>query len=86
MVTLAKQGSKRRKRMPKIGDRLTVTIRGPNILSGAATASGNATIGASTVISAKGTIIGDLGNNWLVELDDLLFGNKRIALPKDRVR
>jgi hypothetical protein len=85
MVVSAKQKGNRGRRMAKVGDRVTVTIHGPNVLSGTATISGNIVLGGSTEITSKGTIMGDLGKDWLVELDDTLFGNKRIALPKDRV-
>lgn len=71
--------------MAKVGDRVTVTIRGPNTLAGTATASGTTTILQGDVITAPGKIIKDLIDSWLVEFDEALLGNKRMVIPKDRV-
>ncbi len=71
--------------MPKIGDRVTVTVHGPNTLAGTATSTGSTAIGVGVSIIAKGKIIGDLGDQWLIELDDPLLGNKRMAIPKTGV-
>ncbi|MBI2851950.1 MAG: hypothetical protein HYX84_02430 [Chloroflexi bacterium] len=74
--------------MVKIGDRVRVTIRGPNVLAGTAqtnTAAGTYTIGEGVSFDASGKIIEDLGNSWLVEFDSPLLGSKRMVIPKSRV-
>jgi len=74
------------KRMAGIGDKVTVRIEGPTVLSGTATASGSTAIGEGFKIEARGTIIGESEKNWLVELERPLYGNIQIALPKDKVK
>jgi hypothetical protein len=74
--------------MAKIGDRVKVTIRGPNILAGTATtntATGTYALGEGTSIGAMGKIIEDLGETWLVEFDAPVLGSKRMVIPKSRV-
>ena len=71
--------------MAKIGDRVTVTIRGPNTLAGTATSSGTISIGQGATITIQGKIINDLGDNWEVKLDVAFAGNNRILIPKTRL-
>jgi hypothetical protein len=86
MARLARARVKGNKHMAVIGDKVRVTIQGPTVLSGTATASGSTTIPAGIEITAQGTIVEDSGNNWIVELNGLLYGSRRITLPKDRIQ
>lgn len=71
--------------MARIGDRVRVKIGGPNVLAGTATASGTARISQDEVVTRTGIIVEDLGDHWLVEFDEALFGAKRMVIPKSRV-
>ena len=72
--------------MAKVGDRVTVTIRGPNVLNGtSSTAMATTALGIGQSTTVTGKITEDLGDNWLVELDSPLLGGPRIIIPKTKV-
>ncbi len=70
--------------MAKIGDRVVITIHGPNLVND--TSTGSTVIGQGTSIMLDGTIIEDLGGEWSIALDDpRIIGTDRIAVRKDRI-
>ncbi len=62
--------------MPKVGDRVTVKIRGQ------ATVSGTLSIGEGASISVPGTIVEDRGEYWVVELNMSIEGKNRMLVLK----
>lgn len=62
--------------MPKIGDRVTITIRGEAALSS------TASVGEGGFFTVGGRIIEDQCENWLIESDISLAGRNRMLVPK----
>ena len=65
--------------MAKIGDQVRVTIQGPAELSGTATLNRGQ-------ITVSGIIIGESGEEWIVELDASFDGRNRLRIRKSAVR
>ena len=66
--------------MPKVGDRITVTISGPSILRG------TLTIGQGSSVGVAATIVEDLGNSWLIQLDISVAGKNRMIILKSAIK
>ena len=66
--------------MPKVGDRVSVTIRGEAVLSG------TASVSEGGFLTVGGKIIVDLGDNWLIKTDISVAGQDRILVPKSAYR
>lgn len=64
------------RRGAKIGDRITLTIKGPTTLAG------TLDIGAGAAMTAPGKIVADRGESWLVQLDITVSGQNLILVPK----
>lgn len=68
--------------MAKIGDRITITMSGPAVLTNTATSSGLSSIPEDAEITVTGRIIAEIKDNWIIELDISLDGNNQIFIPK----
>ena len=66
--------------MPKVGDRVSLTIRGEAQFAGTASVApgGNVRIG--------GIIVEENGDNWVIRLDMSFGGRNEIAIPKSAYR
>jgi len=85
-MRMLEKRNKRDRKMAKIGDRVTITIHGPNVLNGtASTAMATTPLGIGQLIAVKGKITEDLGDNWRIQLDSPFLGGQHIVIPKTRV-
>lgn len=66
--------------MPKVGDRVTVEIRGAPV--GGTSVTTGFTIGPGAQIRVQGKIVEDHGDYWLVELTISVGGRNRLLVPK----
>ena len=66
--------------MPKVGDTVTVQIRGAPE-AGTSVGSG-LTVGPGAAMSISGKIVEDLGDHWVVQLGMSVGGKNRILVPK----
>ena len=84
MMLRRRQKKNRGTRMAKVGDRVRIMITGPGILSNATTTtSGNISIpDTASPITVGGRIIREVGDDWIVELDVSIEGNRQMLIPK----
>jgi hypothetical protein len=62
--------------MPKVGDHVKVTIKGPADLSG------TLQVGRGAVIAMAGVIVRETIDAWIVELNISVAGKNELVVPK----
>ena len=67
---------KQTRRMPKVGDKVALTIKGPTTLAR------TFEIGPDATVSFDGVIVADTGDAWVVELKVSISGRDRINVSK----
>jgi len=70
--------------MPKLGDNITIEIKGAP--DGGTALSGAVKIGPGASMRSSGKILEDHGDYWLVELTISVQGKNRILVPKSTGR
>ena len=73
-------------RIARVGDNVTVQIRGNDksgtVLSGGGPGTASISIGPGTSVQLSGRIVENLGDSWLIELSMSIGGKNRIVVPK----
>lgn len=67
---------KQTRRIPKVGDKVTLAITGPITLGR------TFEIALGATVSFEGVIVADLGDEWIVELKVRISGGDRINVAK----